>query len=78
MPDVGTETRSLLRACGGIAGLWRAAARTANLMIGLPDYDTYVAHVRRHHPERRPMSREEFIRNRQAARYGAAGGRGCC
>ena len=71
MPDLATARVRM-------AGLWRTATRAANLMIGLPDYEGYVAHVRRHHPERQPMSRDEFFRNRQAARYDAAGGRGCC
>ncbi|MCU0951560.1 MAG: YbdD/YjiX family protein [Burkholderiaceae bacterium] len=50
---------------------------TARLMIGVPDYDGYVEHMRRTHPEQVPMSYEAFFRERQAARY-AGGGRGCC
>jgi uncharacterized short protein YbdD (DUF466 family) len=58
--------------------LWRGARDTARLMIGIPDYDTYVAHCRQHHPDRSPMSREAFLRDRLAARYAGTAGRGCC
>jgi len=56
---------------------WGRAVRTARLMIGVPDYDTYVAHLRSHHPERPVMSYEEFFDERMAARYRGGGGR-CC
>jgi len=46
-------------------------------MVGLPDYDAYLEHMRRFHPERPAMSRAEFLRDRQAARYGGRNGR-CC
>lgn len=49
----------------------------ARLMIGVPDYDNYVRHVREKHPDRTPMSYGEFFRNRQAARYGGGQGK-CC
>lgn len=54
--------------------------QTARLMIGLPDYDTYVAHRRAHHPGEPVMSYAEFFRERQTARYGGEGGRvsRCC
>ena len=55
-------------------------ARTARLMIGLPDYETYVQHRRLQHPGEPIMSYEEFFRERQDSRY--ATGRGkitrCC
>ena len=46
-------------------------------MVGVPDYETYVAHLRQAHPGREPMSYEAFFRDRQQARYGGGGGR-CC
>jgi uncharacterized short protein YbdD (DUF466 family) len=51
--------------------------QAARLMVGLPDYDTYVDHVRSQHPERVPMSYEEFFRERQEARYSGGVGK-CC
>ena len=35
----------------------------ARLAIGVPDYDAYVAHVRAHHPDATPMTREAFATN---------------
>jgi uncharacterized short protein YbdD (DUF466 family) len=54
--------------------------RTARLMVGLPDYDAYVAHRKAHHPADAIMSREDFFRERQLSRYGANGGKisRCC
>jgi uncharacterized short protein YbdD (DUF466 family) len=59
---------------------WELVVRTARLMVGIPDYDTYVEHRRMKHPGEPVMTFEEFFRNRQDARY--AVGRGkisrCC
>jgi uncharacterized short protein YbdD (DUF466 family) len=54
--------------------------RTARLMIGVPDYETYVAHRRENHPEEPIMTYVEFFRERQQARYAVSKGRlrGCC
>jgi uncharacterized short protein YbdD (DUF466 family) len=60
-----------------LARAWRRAVQTARLMIGVPDYDAYVRHVRLHHPDRPVMSYEEFFHERLEARYRAGGGR-CC
>jgi uncharacterized short protein YbdD (DUF466 family) len=62
------------------ARLPRCACQGARLMVGVPDYDTYVAHMRRQHPDRPVMSYDDFFRDRQNARYGADGRRGfrCC
>jgi len=60
---------------------WRGAGRylgqALRLMVGLPDYDTYVAHMRRQHPDRPVMTYEQFFRERQNARYGTGAGK-CC
>ena len=51
----------------------------ARLMVGVPNYDTYVEHVARTHPGQPPMTRAEFFRNRQDARYGGGSdGFRCC
>lgn len=44
--------------------------QAAKLMIGMPDYDNYVEHMRVNHPDQTPMTYEEFFRERQDARYG--------
>ncbi|CAO3420436.1 YbdD/YjiX family protein [Azospirillum endophyticum] len=51
--------------------------QTAKLMIGVPDYDTYVAHMRDRHPDKPVMTYREFLDNRLEARYGG-GKAGCC
>ncbi|HUC63552.1 MAG TPA: YbdD/YjiX family protein [Alphaproteobacteria bacterium] len=60
--------------------VWRRAVETARLMVGVPDYDTYVAHRKERHPGEPIMTYEEFFRERQNARYAIEKGRfkGCC
>jgi len=57
-----------------------AVAQTARLMVGVPDYATYVDHRRTVHPGQPVMTYEEFFRDRQQARYGVSKGRfrACC
>jgi uncharacterized short protein YbdD (DUF466 family) len=48
-------------------------------MVGVPPYEGYLAHMARCHPGQPVMTYSEFIRNRQAARFGGrAGGLSCC
>ena len=58
-----------------LLSLSRQAAR---LMVGVPDYDAYVAHRREHHPDEPVMSYAEFFRERQDKRYAGNRMRGCC
>lgn len=51
--------------------------QAARMMVGMPDYETYVVHMRTRHPDRTPMSYEEFFRERQEARYSGGVGK-CC
>lgn len=57
--------------------LWQALVRTARLAVGVPDYATYVEHMRRAHPGVAPMDAETFFRDRLQARYGRGRSR-CC
>ncbi|UVW30109.1 YbdD/YjiX family protein [Massilia sp. H6] len=50
--------------------------QSMRLMVGLPEYDTYLAHMEHTHPDQTPMSYHEFFRERQEARYG--GSRATC
>ena len=43
--------------------------KTARLMVGVPDYDNYVARFRVTHPHQPAMTYKEFFRDRQEARY---------
>lgn len=60
---------------------WRArvaaAARIARTIVGAPDYERYLAHMRRRHPADRPLTRDEFVRARMHDRYEKPGAR-CC
>jgi uncharacterized short protein YbdD (DUF466 family) len=51
---------------------------TAHLMVGVPDYDAYVAHMAANHPGAVPMARDEFWREREATRFGSGRGLRCC
>jgi len=55
----------------------RGLRQTLRLIAGLPSYDAYLAHLRRHHPEKTPLTEAEFARDRQAARFGGSNAR-CC
>lgn len=56
----------------------RYLGQTMRLMVGLPEYSTYLAHMESTHPQQPVMSYEEFFRERQEARYGASGKMGRC
>ena len=57
--------------------IWRDLVRFGRRLIGIPDYDTYVAHLREHHPDRVVPTYEQFFNERLEARYKGGGGR-CC
>jgi uncharacterized short protein YbdD (DUF466 family) len=56
----------------------RYIGQTMRLMVGLPEYDTYVTHMESTHPGQPVMTYEEFFRERQQARYGGNGRPGPC
>ena len=61
-----------------LSSVGKYLGQAAKMLVGLPDYDTYVRHRRLLHPELPIMTEVEFIRNRQEARYGAGRSGGCC
>ena len=57
-----------------------ALARLGSVLrrvIGAPDYERYVEHVRLAHPGLEPATREQFVRAAMARRYGKGASR-CC
>ena len=48
-------------------------SQSLRLMVGVPEYRTYVDHMKMAHPDQSIMSYEEFFRERQEARYGGKG-----
>lgn len=61
---------------------WRdlrsALRRTARLMVGVPDYDSWAAHRRARHPGEPVPTREEFRRLCAERRFDGAPGSRCC
>ena len=60
-----------------LAQAGRYLGQSMRLMVGLPEYDTYLAHMEREHPDKTAMTYEEFFRERQEARYGSGRSGGC-
>jgi uncharacterized short protein YbdD (DUF466 family) len=54
--------------------VWIGVLRT---VIGVPDYERYVRHMRARHPECALRTPAEFARERLEARYSRPGSR-CC
>ncbi len=52
-------------------------ARTLRFVIGAPDYERYVEHMRASHPTAPVLSRSDFARERLTDRYARPGSR-CC
>lgn len=69
---------AIAQAQSALRHFWSQAVRTARLAIGVADYDTYVRHLRTHHPEREVPTYEQFFEQCQQKRYKDGGNRGCC
>ena len=52
-------------------------AKVVRRVIGVPDYDVYLAHQSACHPGAKPITREEFAREALTRRYERPGSR-CC
>jgi uncharacterized short protein YbdD (DUF466 family) len=53
------------------------AACVLRTVIGVPDYERYLAHMRVHHPDAQPMTKDDFVQQRLVDRYSRPGSR-CC
>jgi uncharacterized short protein YbdD (DUF466 family) len=72
MPD-----RKFMRViCLALAGFGARLRDIVTGASGLSAYEQYLTHLRVHHPEVQAMSREEFFRSNQTARW--EGVRRCC
>jgi uncharacterized short protein YbdD (DUF466 family) len=54
---------------------WGWAVKAARLMVGIPDYETYVQLRRKTHPDELIMSYEAFYRKCMERRYAVEKGR---
>ena len=62
---------------GTLVGVLEKTGAIVRRIVGVPDYERYLAHVREFHPATTPMSRVEFERARLEDRYSRPGQR-CC
>lgn len=74
-PRVDKKRPPVIRA--DLGSIIRRAASVLRRIVGVPDYERYVAHVRDRHPGTVAMSREEFERLRLEDKYSRPGQR-CC
>lgn len=58
----GARRPGLARAGRALARGWRAVSWYVKEVVGENDYEHYVTHLRRHHPDAQPVSRREFER----------------
>ena len=76
--DVETMQDAKDAAAGSVLSLVMARAQqSARLMLGLPDYDTYVAYLKSRKPGQAIPSREQFFRDRVDGRYRPGMAKGC-
>lgn len=52
-------------------------AKVVRRVIGVPDYESYLAHLAARHPHEVPMTREAFARDALLRRHSRPGSR-CC
>lgn len=60
-----------------IARVAAGIARIARAVLGVPDYEAYLGHVAALHPDRVPLTREQFACESMESRYSRPGSR-CC
>lgn len=56
-----------------IATLWTRLQQSFRLMVGVPDYQNYLEHMKKHHPDMDAMDEKTFHRYCVDARYPTAG-----
>ncbi|UWJ19722.1 hypothetical protein FORC10_3633 [Bacillus cereus] len=60
--------------------VWRERKRFISLLVGVPSYEVYVEHMKKHHPEEEVLCQKQFFAEAQEARFNAKGGKisRCC
>ncbi|MBE9401425.1 YbdD/YjiX family protein [Acinetobacter albensis] len=64
----------LLNGIKTIQLIWQRLQQSFRLMVGVPDYETYLQHMARHHADLAPMDEKTFYRYCVDARYPSASG----
>ncbi|MCS4533407.1 YbdD/YjiX family protein [Neisseria montereyensis] len=57
--------------------IWKTVRLTTGLMVGVPDYENYVARQRKNNPNAPVMTKLQFQDYCSKRRCGSSGGR-CC
>ena len=60
--------------------VWGERKRFIRLLVGVPIYEVYVEHMKKHHPEEEVLCQKQFFAEAQEARFNAKGGKisRCC
>lgn len=60
--------------------VWGERKRFISLLVGVPSYEVYVEHMKKHHPEEAVVCQKQFFAEAQEARFNAKGGKisRCC
>lgn len=58
---------------GRMLTLLKRLQQSFRLMVGIPDYATYLGHMQEHHPDLEPMDEKTFFRYCIEARYPSNG-----
>lgn len=60
--------------------VWGQRKHFISLLVGVPSYETYVEHMKKHHPEEEVVCQKQFFAEAQEARFNAKGGKisRCC
>lgn len=56
---------------------WLQFSKVFQTVVGVPDYERYVAHQKEHHPENEPLSQQQFFLEFLNKKYESGGPR-CC
>ena len=62
----------------GARDRWRELASTIRRIVGMPNYDAYVAHLRAHHPESAIPNEKEYYDLYLEGKYNGGPGSRCC
>lgn len=54
--------------------IWQRLQQSFRLMVGVPDYQTYLMHMAKYHADLTPMDAKTFYRHCVDSRYPSAGG----
>ncbi len=64
----------MLQGLKTIQVIWQRLQQSFRLMVGVPDYQTYLDHMAKNHPDLTAMDEKTFHRYCVDARYPSAGG----